>query len=189
MSDCISLIDTLADIKDISNWVQVSQMTNVIHTETVEIKSVAAGYLEIEPFCVVGLDCRIVKALVYHCCETGAIHSFTDIPLPHIFQSGPDTCVALDCWTLNPKRELDAPCYEYPDNPCDRLKALRDCQWEWLKAGKKTSWSFRDSSGSKTFLTEACLKEMIAEADAECQELTGCVNTRCLTYGCDSGYC
>lgn len=190
MSDCISLIDTLADIKNISQWVQVSQMTNIIHTEQVEITSVASGYLQIEPFAVPDTDCRIVKAVVYHCCETGAIHSFTDEPICHISQYGNDLLVNLDCWELNPKTQIDSVVYEWCYDPCQRLAELRDCMMEWLKAGKKKDWQFRDSQGSKSYLSEQCLKELIAEAQAECEALDPCApNSRCVTWSCNSGLC
>lgn len=187
MSDCISLIDTRVDCGAMSQWVQVSQMTNVIHTESVEIISCASGYLEIEPFCVPDTDCRIVGALVYHSCDSGAIHSYDDDPISHVYQHGPDTCVVLDCWGLNPKQVAGDPVFEWSLNPCVRLSELRACQIEWLKSGKKTSWSFRDSSGSKTYLSERCLKDLIAEAEAACDGLNG-INTRCITIGCNNGY-
>lgn len=188
MADCISLIDTLVDIDTISSWVQVSQMTNILHTEAIDILSVAGGYLQIEPFAVPDLDCRVVRAIVYHCCNTGAIHSFTDEPFVHITQVGTDTFVDLSCWNLTPKQRLADPVYTWSDDPCIRLRELRACQLEWLKEGKKTSWAFRDSSGTKTFLSERCLKDLIAEAEAQCEIDCG-INTRCIKVGCSSGYC
>lgn len=165
-------------------------MTNVIHTQEIEIISVAGGYLNIEPFVVPNIDCRIVGYVVYHCCEQGVIHSFTDMPINHVSQVDvTDVLVHLDCWTLNPKQEVGAPVYEWIDDPCARLRMLRNCQIEWLKAGKKKDWSWRDSSGTKAFLSEDCLKELIAEADAECDALTSCTNNRCLKVSCGSGYC
>ena len=187
MSDCISLVDTLIPIDDLSKWVLTSHMRNVIHTEEIEILSVASGYLEIEPFCVPDLDCRIVGSIIYHSCDNnGLIHSFTCETIPHIFQHGCDTCIKLDCWSLDSKEQIDAPVYEWNPNPCARLLELRSCQMEWLKAGKKTSWSFRDSSGSKTYLSERCLKDLIAEAESQCDELIngGSSGSRCLTFGC-----
>ena len=189
MSDCISLIDTRADVNDIAKWVNVSQMTNVIHTEPVEILSAAKGYLEIEPFCVPGIDCRIVGAIIYHCCEKGAIDSWDHDVICHVFQHGPDTCVKLDCWKLSPKQVLGEPDVCWNDDPCERLHQLRCCEMEWLKLGKKTSWSFRDSSGSTTFLSERRLQQLIAEAQSECDALTCQSNSRCVTYSCGGGYC
>ena len=188
MADCISLIDTRASHDDINKWTQVSQMRNVIHTEEIEILSVAGGNLEIEPFCVLGIDCRIVGALVYHCCGTGAIHSWEPEVISHVFQSGPDTCVKLDCWSLTPKQYEPQKEYCWVADPCERLHLLRCCEVEWLKAGKKKDWSFRDSSGSTEYLSTARLKELIMEAESAC-DAQNCVNTRCVTFRCSSGYC
>jgi len=187
LSDCISLVDTQVDKKVLGQWVQVSQLTNVIHTEQVEITCIANGYLEIEPFAVPDIDCRIIGALVYHSCDTGMIHSYDDFPISHVYQHGCDTIVSLDCWGLNPKQATGEPIFEWSLNPCVRLAELRACQIEWLKSGKKTSWSFRDSSGSKTYLSERCLKDLIAEDEAACDGLSG-INTRCITIGCNNGY-
>ena len=69
----MSLIDTDVDLAVIPTWTQVADMTNVIHTEEVDVLSVAGGHLQIEPFCVPNLDCRIIGALIYHCCGTGRL--------------------------------------------------------------------------------------------------------------------
>ena len=188
MSDCISLIDSRADPAKVAQWVQVSQMTNVVHTEEVRIVSAASGYLEIETYCIPDLDCRIVGYAIYHCCGTGKIHSYTPEVISHITQFGPDTCVKLDCWELNPKQKSNEPEFCWIDDPCQRLRELRCCQMEWLKAGKKKSWSFRDSSGSTSYLSEAWFKEMINQAQSEC-DAQKCGNSRVATYRCNSGYC
>lgn len=188
MSDCLSLISTDVSVSDVARWTNVSQMTHILHTETVHIRSLASGYLDIEPFCVPDMDCRIVCCLVFHCCGTGAIHSWTDERISHVKQIGPDTCVKLDCWELNGKQHSDIPDVCWQPDPCKRLNDLRCCQMEWLKIGRKTDWSFRDSSGKTSYLPVAYLKEMISEAQAEC-ESQSCVNTRSITYSCNNGYC
>ena len=168
---------------DIDQWENVSQLDNVLHTEEIQIVSVAGGNLEIEPFCIVDADCRIVAALVYHCCDQGLIHSYDETPFNHIFQSGPDTCVSLECWELNPKEpeaEIDA-CWI--DDPCERANELRCCLMEWLKQGKKKSFSWRDRSGDYSYLSEASLWTLINEAEAECDDCKG-VNNRCVTFTC-----
>jgi len=188
VADCISLIDSNASIDDVKSWVQVSQMTNVEHTEEIVITSVASGYLHIEPFCVPNLDCRVVAYMVYHCCESGQIHTWTDIVHPHLHQVEMDTCVKLDCWSLQGKEssaELEV-CWQ--EDACARLHELQCCQMDWLKNGKETSWSWRDSSGSRTFLTEGRLRELISIAQAECDAMSG-VNSRCVTYGCNINGC
>lgn len=183
MADCLSLIDTRCKESEIATWTNVSQMTNVIHTETLDIKSVAKGYLEVEPFMVPDLDCRVVGALVYHCCDKGAIHSWDKEVICHLFQHEADTYVALDCWELNPKpasSDLEV-CWN-PD-PCARLNELRCCMMEYVKQGRKKSWSFRDSSGSLSYPSESYLRQMITQAESECDFQCGS-NSRCVTYSC-----
>ena len=182
MTDCLSVIHHPVP-DDIGTWERVSQMENVLHTEEVDIESIASGYLNIHPFCMPDIDCRLVGALVFHCCDEGNIESWTDVIKPHVYQDGPDTCVNLNCWEINPEKTHNEPELEWIPNPCKRLTFLRNCQMQWLKVGKPKSWSFRDSSGTKSFLSEDCLKEMIAEADSECDSLCG-KNTRCMTFNC-----
>lgn len=170
-----------------ASWVNVSQMTHVLHTEEIEIISIAGGHLEIEPFCVLDLDRRVVSSLIFHCCETGKIHSWTEEVICHLFQSGPDTCVKLDCWELNPKQYTDSPDICWNPDPCARLAELRCCLME-RKDGVKTSWSFRDASGSYQVLSANILMQLISEAELECDQRCG-RNTRCLTYRCPSNYC
>ena len=184
----MSLIDTDVDLAVIPTWTQVADMTNVIHTEEVDVLSVAGGHLQIEPFCVPNLDCRIIGALIYHCCSTGAIDTFSTERICHTFQDGCDTIVKLDCWDLRAPLMVAEPVWKWTEDPCKRLDELRCCRMEWLKAGKKKDWSFRDSSGSTAYLSEACLKEMIQEAELQC-EAQNCVNSRCITFGCDYDRC
>ncbi len=188
MSDCISLIDTRVDFNQVAQWVDVNQMTHVLHTEEITIRSVASGNLDIEPFCIENVDCRIVGGLVYHCCGTGVIHSWTQEVICHVFQDGKDTCVKLDCWELNPKEQAEQNLVCWTDDPCQRLHELRCCEMQWLKEGKKTSWDFRDSSGDIQFLSGARLKELISQADAECDAKCG-RNTRCASYSWNPSIC
>ncbi len=185
----MSLIGSHTRREDIAQWTNVSQLENVLHTEELDIISVASGYLNVEPFCVPDLNCQTVGYLVYHCCSEGSIHSFEDDVICHVFQHGPDTCVKLDCWELNSKQSLTEPAFCWIADPCKRLYELRCCQMEWLKAGKKKDWSWRDSSGSTSFLSESCLKDLIAQAEIECDAVCGNTGSRCMTYSCSNGYC
>lgn len=188
MPDCLSLIDTRVDVKQMERWTQVSEMTNVIHTEQVEIVSVAKGMLEIEPFHVPGIDCRIVGALVYHCCDTGAIHTWTEVVTPHVFQDGFDTCVNLTCWDIAGKSSSSEAEICWIDDPCARAKHFKNCLATLCTTGLKTAWSFRDSSGSTRWISESALTRLISTAESECEMACG-ANSRCATYRCSSGYC
>ena len=191
MSDCLSLISTRVDKAVVAQWVNVNQMTHVLHTEPVVIRSVAKGHLDIESFCVPDLNCERVGIVMYHCCDSGAIHSWTDEVICHVHPAGElqqDTCVKLDCWEINPKHEASHNEVCWTDDPCLRLHELRCCMMDWLKSGKKTSWNFRDSSGSSTFMSEKLLKELTAQAEAEC-DAKNCVNTRCSSYRWDPSIC
>lgn len=193
MTDCLSLLDTRVDVKQLATWTHTRQLTHVLHTEKIKINSVAKGNLEIEPFCI-EMDCRIVGALVYHCCDEGVIHSWTDEVIQHVFDvdstSQPFQCTLVDlhCWELNPKLSPDDNVVCWTADPCQRLHELRCCEMDWLKNGKKTSWNFRDSSGSTTYLSENRLTRLIAQAEAEC-DAQNCRNTRCVSYQWDPGIC
>ena len=191
MSDCLSLISTRVDKAKVAQWVNVSQMTHVLHTEPVVIRSAASGYLDIESFCVPELNCERVGIVMYHCCDTGKIHSWTDEVICHIHPAGEkglDTCVKLDCWDLNPKQESTEHIVCWQPDPCKRLEELRCCMMDWMKNGKKNSWSFRDSSGSNSFMSEALLKKLTAQAESECDAACG-VNTRCASYQWNPSIC
>lgn len=187
MSDCLSLIGSHTRREDIAQWTNVSQLENVLHTEELDIISVASGYLNVEPFCVPDLNCQTVGYLVYHCCSEGSIHSFEDDVIRHVFQHGPDTCVKLDCWEVNAKQMGGKPEACWNHDPCARANELRCCLMEY-KEGVKTSWSWRDSSGSEKYLSVSELRTLISEAENECDVLCG-KNTRCMTYSCSNGYC
>ena len=173
-----------------AQWANINQIpaSNLLHTQTLTNVCASTGNLEFDTFCLPDIDCRIIGGLIYHNCETGAIASWTDEPICHVYQDGTGTCVKPDCWTLTPKSHSDA--YEicWTADPCTRLHELRCCLMQWIKEGRKTSWSFRDSSGSTAFATEKCLKELIATADDECDAQCG-VNTRCVSYKWDSSIC
>ena len=184
----MSLIDTDACLEDVECWRKTSDMTHVLHTESLNILSAASGNLEIEPFCVPDLDRRIVGFMVYHCCDTGDIHSFTELVVDHLHQIECDTCVQLKCWELNPKCAADEIEVCWNPNPCKRAHELLCCKMDWLKNGKEKSIAWRDSSETKSYLSEAELNKMIAEAELECDYACG-RNTRCITFGCPNGGC
>ena len=163
----------------------MSQLTHVLHTHPVTITSVAGGNLHVEPYCIPDLDCRIVGVLVYHCCTAGAIHSWDDEVIKHVYQVGSDTCIKLDCWSLSPPCTTEEPDICWQPDPCKRLDDLRCCEYEWLKLGRKTSWSFRDSAGSSSYLSESRLVSLINQAEAECEAAKTCgTNSRCITFRC-----
>ena len=188
MSDCISLLSTRADLEKVAQWANVSQMTHVLHTEEVSIKSAASGYLDIDPFIVPDLNCERVGVVMYHCCGTGKIHSWTDEVICHVHPHGDDTCVKLDCWDLNPKHESSQADLCWIEDPCKRLADYRKCLMKLKDEGNKTSFSFRDSSGSFTFMKQDWLKEEIQIAELACDAQCG-VNTRSASYRCNNGYC
>ena len=182
MSDCISLISHPVP-ENISQWQNVSHLSNVLHTQCIDIVSVASGSLKAEPFCVEGLDCRLVGALVYHCCDEGAIHSWDDVVISHVSQQGDDTCVNLQCWDLEGKQydgDLEV-CWE-PD-ACKRAYDLRCCLMSWAKIGKKKKVSFRDWDEEVSYLSEARLMQMINEAESECSINCG-QNNRVMNFKC-----
>ena len=140
-------------------------------------------------------DPRLVGALVFHNCTTGDIHSWTTEVLKQIFvdsdcaEVGNDTYVNLTCWDLiECEQSTDEPDACWNPDPCAMANELRCCMMSWAKDGKKKSWSFRDRSGSISYLSEDKLCQLLAEAESECEMQCG-INNRCLTLRCGVPYC
>lgn len=182
MTDCISVIHHPLPA-DIGTWEKTDQMTNVLHTESLQNVSCATGFLNADPFTLPDVDARLVAALVYHDCESGCINSWTSEIVKQVCQQEADTVIELTCWDLSDCEQTEeVDCY-WIDDPCVRARMFGECLAKWAFAGKKKKFGWRDRDLEVSYLSEAKLCELLAQADAECDRQCG-VNSRCLTYSC-----
>ena len=188
----MSLISSHASEDEVACWTSAEQVLaseHVIHTEQIEILSMASGHLNIEPFIVPNLDCRAIGYMVHHCCVKGPISGWDPEVARHLVQDGADTCVALNCWNLTTEKvDVVEPELKWNPDPCARAEELLCCLAQRTKIGVERNWSFEDASGSVAYISEKKLCEMIDHAQNECDRMCG-RNSRSATFRCGGYAC
>lgn len=181
MANCISLIGDGPTVDQMSQWSLVNQLTTVIHTQTLENVCLIDGHLTADMFCVPGVKCRDVCAIVLHECD-GAEDKVIRIQTPPegAYDSDEGYCLCIEGFCLTEQQDrcdeadlLDI--CQMMDDPCDRKKWLQQL-WYQRMSGKTVLSASTPSGRSVTFVQvpTQCIKDELRTATIMCDACDPC---------------
>lgn len=185
MANCISLIGNGPTVDQMRTWSLVSQMTEVLHTETLQNVCLIDGNLQADMFHVAAIACRDVCAVVLHECDGDQDKIIRIQAPPEGAYDDPDNgftlCIEGFCLTDNgpdccDEGDLLDICAMMED-PCARKKWLQQL-WYQRMQGKTVLSATTPSGRSVTFVQvpTSCIKDELRVATIMCNACDPCAH-------------